>query len=142
MSDNLTKKVRSYNMSQIRSENTKPECIVRKYLFSKGLRYRKNDKRYPGKPDILLPRHKTVIFVNGCFWHMHENCQYFVMPKTNVEYWQTKLERNRERDLQIYDQYVQMKWNVIVVWECELISQNRKSKLDKIYEEIVGFSKK
>ncbi|MDF2523774.1 MAG: vsr, partial [Clostridiales bacterium] len=84
---------RSYNMSRIQSKNTKPEEIVRKYLFSKGLRYRKNDKRYPGHPDIVLPKYKTAVFVNGCFWHMHE-CNAFVLPKSNTNYWLPKLMRN------------------------------------------------
>lgn len=81
-----SKETRSYNMSRIRSTNTKPEEIVRKYLFSKGFRYRKNDKRYPGKPDIVLPKYKTIVFVNGCFWHGHTGCRYFVIPKTNTEF--------------------------------------------------------
>ena len=98
MADNHSKEVRSYNMSRIRSKDTKPEEVVRKYLFSKGLRYRKNDKRYPGCPDIVLPKYKTVIFINGCFWHMHDNCSGFVMPKSNLEYWIPKLTRNKKRE--------------------------------------------
>ena len=97
--DNHTKEVRSYNMSRIRSVNTKPEEIVRKYLFSKGLRFRKNVKKLSGKPDIVLPKYKTVIFVNGCFWHGHQGCRYFVMPKSNTEYWYKKLNHNIERDI-------------------------------------------
>ena len=88
------KKTRSYNMSRIKGKNTKPEEIVRKYLFSKGFRYRKNDKRLPGTPDIVLPKYKTVIFVNGCFWHGHEGCKYFVWPKNNADFWKKKLEDN------------------------------------------------
>ena len=84
------KQTRSYNMSQIRGKNTKPEEIVRKYLFSQGFRYRKNDKRYPGTPDIVLPKYNTVIFVNGCFWHHHEGCKYFVWPKDNADFWKEK----------------------------------------------------
>ena len=78
---------RSYNMSRIRGKDTKPEMLVRKYLFSRGFRFRKNDKRYPGRPDIVLPKYRTVVFVNGCFWHGHEGCKYFVWPKSNVEFW-------------------------------------------------------
>ena len=98
MADNHTKEIRSYNMSRIRSKNTKPEEMVRKYLFSQGFRYRKNDTRLPGKPDIVLPKYKTVIFVNGCFWHKHENCKYFVWPKTNEDFWRTKISANVSRD--------------------------------------------
>ena len=111
--DNHTKEVRSYNMSRIRSVNTKPEEIVRKYLFSKGLRFRKNVKKLSGKPDIVLPKYKTVIFVNGCFWHGHQGCRYFVMPKSNTEYWYKKLNHNIERDIFVYKQLSEAGWNVI-----------------------------
>jgi DNA mismatch endonuclease, patch repair protein len=117
MADNHSKEVRSYNMSKIRSKNTKSEEVVRKYLFSKGLRYRKNDKRYPGHPDIVLPKYKTVIFVNGCFWHMHEGCNKFVMPKSNADYWIPKLTRNKQRDMQNISQLKDDDWNIITVWE-------------------------
>ena len=92
------KKTRSYNMSRIKGKNTKPEEIVRKYLFSKGFRYRKNEKKLPGTPDIVLPKYKTVIFVNGCFWHGHQDCRYFVVPKTNTDFWLDKINTNIERD--------------------------------------------
>ena len=98
MADVHSKEVRSYNMSQIKGKETKPEVLVRKYLLSKGFRYKKNDSRLPGKPDIVLPKDKTVIFVNGCFWHMHTGCKYFVMPKNNAEFWREKLEKNVQRD--------------------------------------------
>ena len=91
--DNHSKSVRSYNMSRIRSTDNKPEEIVRKYLFAQGFRYRKNDKRYPGKPDIILPKYKTAIFVNGCFWHKHD-CGRFVWPSSNEDYWKAKIQRN------------------------------------------------
>lgn len=107
-------------MSRIRSTNTKPEETVRKYLFSKGFRYRKNDKRYPGKPDIVLPKYKTIIFVNGCFWHGHEGCKYFVVPKTNSDFWINKIHRTIERDKQQINKLTENGWNVIVVWECQL----------------------
>lgn len=107
-------------MSRIRSTNTKPEEIVRKYLFSKGFRYRKNDKRYPGKPDIVLPKYKTIIFVNGCFWHGHKNCRYFVVPKTNTDFWVNKIKRNIERDQEQAEYLEETGWSVIVVWECQL----------------------
>ena len=136
MADNHSKEVRSYNMSRIRSKNTKPEELVRKYLFSKGLRYRKNDKRYPGHPDIVLPKYKTVIFVNGCFWHMHENCPGFVMPKSNLEYWIPKLTRNKQRDENNINQLKEMGWNVIVIWECELKKDNIEKTLCDLLPEI------
>ena len=118
--DKHSKETRSYNMSMIKSSGTKPEETVRKYLFSKGLRYRKNVKTLPGKPDIVLPKYKTIVFVNGCFWHGHKGCKYFVMPKTNVEFWTEKITKNIARDEITYKKLQNMGWNVIVVWECEL----------------------
>ena len=120
MADVHSAKVRSYNMSRIRSKDTKPEELVRKYLFSKGFRYRKNDVRLPGKPDIVLPKYKTVIFVNGCFWHGHQGCRYFVWPKNNAEFWEKKIGDNIQRDDKICSLLKELGWNVIVIWECEL----------------------
>lgn len=120
MADNHSPKTRSYNMSRIRSSDTKPEEVVRKFLFSNGFRYRKNDNRYPGKPDIVLPKYKTVVFVNGCFWHAHEGCSCFVWPENNEEYWQKKLTNNAERDRRNYLALEQIGWKVIVLWECQL----------------------
>ena len=120
MADVHTPEQRSYNMSRIRSKNTKPEELVRKHLFSQGFRYRKNDVRLPGKPDIVLPKYKAVIFVNGCFWHAHEGCKYFVWPKNNEEFWRNKISGNTRRDSDNYTQLEQMGWHVIVVWECQL----------------------
>ena len=114
------KKTRSYNMSCIKGKNTKPEEIVRKYLFSQGFRYRKNDKRLPGTPDIVLPKYRTVIFVNGCFWHGHQGCRYFVVPKTNTDFWMNKIDTNRIRDQKKISELEAMGWKVIVIWECEL----------------------
>lgn len=138
MADNHSKDVRSYNMSQIRSTNNKPEETVRKYLFSQGFRYRKNDKRFPGKPDIVLPKYKTAIFVNGCFWHMHD-CGRFVWPSSNQDYWQPKILRNVERDKANIVLLKDMGWKVIVVWECELKKSNLDAKLDMLEKEIRGF---
>ena len=135
--DNPTKEVRSYNMSRIRSVNTKPEEIVRKYLFSKGLRFRKNVKKLSGKPDIVLPKYKTVIFVNGCFWHGHQGCRYFVMPKSNTEYWYKKLNHNIERDIFVYKQLSEAGWNVITVWECDLKKDKRENTLENLYYNIL-----
>lgn len=128
------KKTRSYNMSQIKEKDTKPEEIVRKYLFSKGFRYRKNDKRLPGTPDIVLPKHRTVIFVNGCFWHGHEGCKYFVVPKTNTEFWLNKINANRERDSRNHAALVADGWKVIDVWECELRSLRSLKTLEQLVE--------
>ena len=129
MADVHTPEQRSYNMSQIRGKNTKPEELVRKYLFSKGFRYRKNDARLPGKPDIVLSKYKTVIFVNGCFWHGHEGCRYFVWPKNNADFWKGKISGNIQRDLHCVRLLKEQGWNVIVVWECELKKANRETTL-------------
>ena len=117
MADIHTSSQRSFNMSQIRGTDTKPELIVRRYLFRNGFRYRKNVKTLPGKPDIVLPKYKTVIFVNGCFWHKHEGCKYFVWPKSNVEFWKNKIESNVARDKRNYAILKDEGWNVLVVWE-------------------------
>ena len=114
------KETRSYNMSCIKGKGTKPEEIVRKYLFSQGFRYRKNDKRLPGTPDIVLPKYKTVIFVTGCFWHGHKGCKYFVWPKNNAEFWKNKIESNISRDRKKAETLKDQGWKVIVVWECDL----------------------
>lgn len=127
------KKTRSYNMSQIKGKNTKPEELVRKYLFSQGFRYRKNDKRLPGTPDIVLPKYKTAIFVNGCFWHGHEGCKYFVWPKSNEEFWKNKINTNIARDKKKTQALEELGWKVIVVWECEL-----KCEKDKVFNKLVG----
>lgn len=137
MADNHTKEVRSMNMSHIRSTNTKPEELVRKYLFSRGFRYRKNDKRYPGKPDIVLPKYKTVIFVNGCFWHKHEGCRYFVWPKSNIEFWKEKITKNINRDIKNYCELEAMGWNVLIVWECELKKDIREKTLENLCKMIL-----
>lgn len=107
------------NMSHIRSKDSKPEEVVRKYLFSKGFRYRKNVKALPGCPDIVLPKYKTVIFVNGCFWHKHD-CPRFVWPSSNEEYWRPKIMGNVERDKRNIAELQQLGWTVLTVWECEL----------------------
>ena len=130
------KVTRSYNMSRIRGVNTKPEETVRKYLFANGFRYRKNDRRFPGTPDIVLPRYKTVIFVNGCFWHKHEGCKDFVWPKNNAEFWKDKLGKNTERDQRNYALLEQQGWRVLIVWECELKPGVRASRLEKLVSEV------
>lgn len=135
MADTKTPEERSLNMSHIRSTNTKPEETVRKYLFSKGFRYRKNDKRLPGKPDIVLPKYKTVVFINGCFWHMH-NCSRSRLPKSNLEYWKPKILRNVERDQNNYQKLIDAGWKVIIVWECELKKKTLEERLEALCNEI------
>ena len=130
------KKTRSYNMSRIKGKNTKPEELVRKYLFSQGFRYRKNDVRLPGTPDIVLPKYKTVIFVNGCFWHGHSNCRYFVVPRTNTEFWLNKIETNRQRDARKITELQNLGWRVIVLWECQLKKNVVDETLQSLVEEI------
>ncbi|WP_295160176.1 very short patch repair endonuclease [uncultured Brachyspira sp.] len=135
MADNKTIEERSRNMANIKCKDTKPENIVRKYLFKHGFRYRKNDKRYPGKPDIVLPKYHTVIFVNGCFWHMH-NCSRGRMPLSNQNYWVPKIQRNIERDKNNIINLESMGWKVIVIWECELNNKIAEERLHKLCEEI------
>lgn len=135
MADNHSKEVRSMNMSRIRSTNSKPEEIVRKYLFAQGFRYRKNVKKLPGCPDIVLPKYKTVIFVNGCFWHKHD-CPRFVWPSSNQEYWIPKIQRNTKRDSQNAALLKDQGWNVITIWECELKKAVREERLYRLAAEI------
>ena len=116
-------------MSQIKGKNTKPEMLVRKFLFSKGFRYRLHVKNLPGKPDIVLPKYKTAIFVHGCFWHGHEGCKYFVVPKTRTEWWLNKINRNKEIDEKNLYALRQESWRVLTIFECELKSANRNQKL-------------
>ena len=140
MTDVHSKETRSYNMSRIKGKDTKPEVLVRKYLFSKGLRFRKNDKRYPGHPDIVLPKYKTIIFVHGCFWHFHENCRYAVMPSSTVDFWEKKLKGNRLRDERNKKALTEMGWNVIVVWECQLKKDKQDQTLENLYLKIISHS--
>ena len=142
MADIKSKESRSYNMSRITGRNTKPEEMVRKYLFSKGFRYRKNDKKLPGSPDVVLPKYRTVIFVNGCFWHGHEGCKYFVWPENNAEFWRNKIETNISRDERKKSKLEEMGWNVIVVWECELRPKERQKTLEKLEKELYRLLKK
>ena len=125
-------------MSQIKNKNTKPEELVRKDLFRRGLRYRKNVKKLPGCPDIVLSRYRTVIFVNGCFWHAHEGCKYFKWPQNNKDFWETKLSGNKKRDIDNISALERLGWNVIVVWECELKKQFNAERLNRLYTEITG----
>lgn len=132
MSDHLTIEQRHKNMAAVRSKDTKPEMVVRKYLWSRGFRYRVNNPRLPGHPDIVLRKYHTCIFVNGCFWHGHEGCKYFRMPKTNTEFWERKISRNRERDREEQKQLARMGWHCITVWECELKGERREMTLESL----------
>ena len=120
MADVHTPEQRSYNMSRVRSKDTKPELIVRKYLFSHGYRYRIHDKKLPGSPDLVLPKYRTVIFVNGCFFHGHEGCRYFTIPKTKTEWWLDKINSNKRRDAGNYIKLTEAGWRVLIIYECAL----------------------
>ena len=126
MADVHTKKQRSYNMSRIRSKNTKPELIVRSFLHKQGYRFRLHDNKLPGKPDIVLKKYKTVIFVHGCFWHGHKNCKLFVVPKTRTDWWLEKINRNTERDKKAKRQLKKLGWKVVMVCECRVKMFNMK----------------
>ncbi len=118
--DSISTSERSLIMSRIKGKNTKPEVLVRKFLHANGYRFRIHRKDLPGKPDIVLPKYKTVIFVHGCFWHRHENCKYSSFPKTHTEFWEEKFRRNIERDKQNIADLESLDWKVLVVWECEV----------------------
>lgn len=143
MTDLMTPEQRHRCMAAIKGKDTRPEMLVRKYLFSKGLRYRVNDKRLPGSPDIVLKKYKTVIFIDGCFWHAHKGCKYYKMPKTNVDFWRAKIARNIARD---YVNNVDLElagWKVIRVWECDVKTKaKREETLKNLYKSITGASQK
>lgn len=127
MADVHEPETRSYNMSQISGKDTKPEMLVRKFLHSNGFRYRLHVRDLPGKPDLVLPKYNSVIFVHGCFWHAHEDCEYFKIPKTRTEWWKEKLYGNKERDEKNIAELKEEGWNVIVVWGCELKSEKEET---------------
>lgn len=120
MADVHNKAQRSYNMSQIRSSNTKPEMLVRKFLHANGYRYSLHNKKLPGRPDIVLNKYKTVIFINGCFWHGHNNCKYFSIPKTRTRWWANKINTNKANDTKAIKALRKEGWKVLTVWECKL----------------------
>ncbi len=130
MADTMTLKQRHDCMSRVHSRNTSPELKLRQILWKSGFRYRVNDKRLPGTPDIVLPKYKTVIFVHGCFWHGHKDCKNASIPKTNTDFWVAKITRNQQRDQEVWRQLEAKGWYVIVVWECEL----KKARLDGTVE--------
>jgi DNA mismatch endonuclease (patch repair protein) len=132
MADVHNARTRSYNMSQIKGKNTKPEIMVRKFLFANGFRYRLHENRLPGKPDIVLPKYKTVIFVNGCFWHGHEGCKYFVIPKTRTDWWINKIVQNKKSDSENYTKLTDLGWKVITIFECKLRKKFREVTLNEL----------
>jgi DNA mismatch endonuclease (patch repair protein) len=135
MADHISPQKRSWNMAQIKGKGTKPEELVRKYLFSQGFRYRKNVRNLPGCPDIVLPKYRTVVFVNGCFWHKHD-CPRFVWPASNKEYWIPKIEGNVARDQQNQEMLRKLGWRVLIVWECQLKKSQIETTLNQLMAEI------
>jgi DNA mismatch endonuclease, patch repair protein len=142
MADVHDKATRSFNMSQIKGKNTKPEMLVRRFLHAKGFRYKLHDKSLPGKPDLVLPKYKTVIFIHGCYWHKHESCRYFVVPKTRTEWWMNKINGNVANDLRAIAALEKEGWKVITVWECELKGEKTGKTLAKLFGEISNFPHK
>jgi DNA mismatch endonuclease (patch repair protein) len=130
--DKLTPEQRHKNMTAIKGKNTKPEMLVRRYLWNRGFRYRVNNPRLPGHPDIVLRKYRTCIFVNGCFWHGHEGCRYYVIPKSNTEFWIKKIRRNIERDKFAQQELAKMGWHCITIWECELKGEKREKSLESL----------
>jgi len=134
MADSLTKEKRSWNMSRIRSKDTKPEMYVRSLLHHMGYRFRLHQKGLPGRPDIVLPKYKTIIFVHGCFWHRHKNCKYAYTPKSKIEFWLKKFQGNIERDKKHEEELKKLGWKKIVVWECQI--KNLSALENKFYKKL------
>ena len=137
MPDNLTTEQRHRNMMAIHSVSTKPELELRHALWGHGFRYRVSDKRLPGRPDIVLPKYRTVVFVHGCFWHGHKDCKNYTIPKTNTDFWVAKVVRNQERDQEVWRKLEAKGWSVIIVWECQLKKGNLDETVERVAEEIV-----
>ena len=137
MADCLTPAQRHYTMSKIRSINTKPELILRHALWHRGFRYRINAKELPGKPDVVLPKYRTVVFMHGCFWHGHKGCTTSHIPKTNTDYWRSKVFRNKERDQENWRQLEAKGWYVIIVWECQLKKAIVQETIESVAAEIL-----
>lgn len=134
--DNMSKKARSTLMSRIHAKDTKPEILVRKFLFSKGFRYRKNVKAMPGSPDIVLPKYRNVIFIHGCFWHGH-SCRHGRLPSSNTEFWESKIEANKIRDLKKIKELEELGWSVFTIWQCELKNMEfQKRTLENLCERL------
>ena len=132
MADILSHQQRHANMASIHSKDTKPEMVVRRWLWGHGFRYRLNHPRLPGKPDVVMRKYRTCIFINGCFWHGHEGCRYYTIPKTNTEFWVNKVKRNKERDLKVQHELAAMGWHSITIWECELKPKVREKTLESL----------
>lgn len=139
MADVHSKEVRSYNMSRIKDKNTKPELLVRSFLHQNGFRYRLHVKNLPGKPDIVLKKHKTIVFVHGCFWHGHEGCKYFVIPKTRTQWWLDKINRNKAKDIESHETLIANNWNIITIWECELKNDKIGATFENLLNEIKSY---
>ena len=137
MSDTLTKAQRHRNMAAIHSASTKPELKLRHALWQNSFRYRVNDRRFPGSPDIVLPKYRTVIFVHGCFWHGHKACKFYTVPKTNTDFWTAKVTRNQERDQEVWRKLEAKGWSVIIVWECQLKKDSFEETVIRVSEEII-----
>lgn len=138
MSDNQSPEQRHHTMAAIHSASTKPELKLRHTLWRLGFRYRVNDKNLPGKPDIVFPKHHTVIFVHGCFWHGHKGCPYYTVPKTNTDFWVAKVARNQERDQEVWRQLEAKGWEVVIVWECELKKNRFEDTIKRVEKEILA----
>ena len=137
MGDIFTKEERAELMSHIRSVNTKPEVALRRALWRRGFRYRVNVKNLPGSPDIVLPKHRTVVFVHGCFWHGHNGCKEYTVPKTNTDFWVNKVARNQERDQEVWRKLEAKGWSVVIVWECELVKAKFAGTVERVTVEII-----
>lgn len=135
--DNISPEKRHKVMAQVPSKNTRPEKEIRTALFRAGFRYRICDKRYPGKPDLIFPKYYAVIFINGCFWHAHEGCSNFRFPKSNIDFWKKKFERNKERDAKTLRYYQEQCWRICVVWECSIRGKNSGRKIENVTEQII-----
>jgi DNA mismatch endonuclease (patch repair protein) len=137
MPDVHDKLTRSYNMSMVKGKNTTPERRVRQHLFSKGFRYRIYDTRLPGRPDIVMPKYRAVIFINGCFWHGHESCKFFRLPDTRKEWWKEKIEKTRARDRNNVAELEELGWKVFVIWECEVKGESINDTISKLLKKII-----
>lgn len=135
--DTVSKEVRSRNMAAIKGKDTKPELLVRKFLFSKGFRYKLYDRSLPGKPDLVFPKHRVVLFIHGCFWHGHEGCKYFVIPKTRTEWWIAKINRNRQLDNENMIKLRKLGWKIVTIFECRLKPKDRSRTLSQLAAGIV-----
>lgn len=132
MTDVHNKETRSYNMSQIKGKDTKPELLVRKFLHAHGFRYRLHDKKLPGKPDIVMPKYKLVIDIRGCFWHGHDNCRYFVIPKTKTDWWIDKIKKTKSKDFENEVKLQELGWKTIIIFECDLKPRVRNATLNNL----------